>query len=58
MSLTIPGVALVIQNSLLNLLYYDLFYTEEWMPQVWKLMGYEEDDDEQLLNEKFSENGF
>jgi hypothetical protein len=28
------------------------------MPQVWKLMGYEEDDDEQLLNEKFSENGF
>ena len=57
-SITIPGVALVIQNTLLNLLYFDLLYTEEWMPQIWEKMGYVDDDEEDLLNEKFEENGF
>lgn len=58
-SITIPGVALVIQNTLLNLLYFDLLYTEEWMPQIWEKMGYVDDDEEEdLLNEKFEENGF
>ncbi len=57
-SITIPGVALVIQNTLINFLYFDLLYTEEWMPQIWEKMGYVDDDEEDLLNEKFKENGF
>ncbi len=57
-SITIPGVALVIQNTLLNLLYFDLLYTEEWLPQILEKMGYVDDDEEDILNEKFKENGF
>jgi hypothetical protein len=41
--MNIPGMALVIQNTLLNLLYFDLLFTEEWMPDVLNYFGLDYD---------------
>jgi hypothetical protein len=42
-SIPIPGVASLIQNTLLKLIYFDLLYTEEWMPQFMSYLGFDFD---------------
>lgn len=38
-SMTIPGVAQVIAQVLLNLIYFDILYTEEWLPLFLASLG-------------------
>jgi hypothetical protein len=52
----IPGIVQLMQAAFLNLLYFDIFYTEEWLPLIFPLdpLG----NDETGLNEYFEDNGF
>ena len=33
------GVPQIIQSVLIKLIYFDIFYTERWMPELMKSMG-------------------
>jgi hypothetical protein len=33
-SISVPGVAQMIQQVLLNLIYFDILYTELWFPEL------------------------
>jgi hypothetical protein len=55
-SMPVPGVVQLMQAAFMNLLFFDIFYTEEWLPFLFPLdpLG----NDETGLNEYFDDNGF
>jgi hypothetical protein len=55
-SLPVPGIVQLMQAVFLNLLYFDIFYTEKWLPQMFQFDPFE--DEESGLNEYFEDNGF
>jgi hypothetical protein len=55
-SLPVPGIVQLMQAVFLNLLYFDIFYTEKWLPQMFQVDLFEEE--ESGLNEYFEDNGF
>jgi hypothetical protein len=46
-------------NALLNLIYFDLLYTEEWMPYFMSYLGFDFNIEGDIpINAYFEENGF
>lgn len=58
--LPIPGILSKIQLVLLKLIYFDILYTEMWMPQLMESIGldYQNLENDEALNIVFSENGY
>jgi hypothetical protein len=55
----VPGIAQLLQHIFLNLIYMDVFQTNDWLPQLF--LSSADDLDEDLsdpLNPFFDENGF
>lgn len=57
-SITVPGVAQMIQQVLLNLIYFDILYTELWFPELLATLKIKLDQEDKGLNNFFEENGF
>ena len=38
-SIMIPGLPNIIMSVILKLIYFDIFYTERWLPQIMKEVG-------------------
>ncbi len=57
-SMSIPGVAQVIAQVLLNLIYFDILYTEEWFPSFLRSLGIVQDQEDEAINIYFEDNGF
>ncbi len=57
-SMSIPGVAQVIAQVLLNLIYFDILYTEEWLPSFLVSLGIIQDPNDEAINIYFEDNGF
>jgi hypothetical protein len=59
-AVTIPGLPSTIQHVLFKLIFFDILFTEMWLPQL--LLGFgldiENIDDDKSVNLYFSENGF
>jgi hypothetical protein len=55
-SMSVPGVVQLMQGVFLNFVYFDLFYTEKWLPLIIPEAALS--DDEEGLNVYFEENGF
>jgi hypothetical protein len=58
-SMPVPGIAQLLQHIFLNLIYMDVFQTNDWLPQLF--LSSADDFDEDLsdpLNHFFDENGF
>lgn len=58
-SISVPGIAQIIQQVLVNFIYLDLLVMEKWMPQVldW-INGDRSQINDEPLNDFFDENGF
>jgi hypothetical protein len=54
----VPGVAQLIQQVLVNFIYFDILYTEMWSPKLFKIMKLKVDTEDEPLNIYFSENGY
>jgi hypothetical protein len=60
-SLSIPGLPQLIQSVLLKFIYFDILYTELWLPQFMAGIGLGDLDDvsnDDALNSIFADNGF
>ena len=59
-SITVPGVAKIVQSALLNFIYLDLLQTDKWLtPLLFPDKASTSDAfDDQPLNAYFDENGF
>jgi hypothetical protein len=59
-SLSIVGMPALIQAVLFKLIYFDILYTELWLPQFMSKLGLNFDSvaDDQPVNVVFEENGF
>jgi len=59
-SLSIVGIPALIQAVLIKLIYFDILYTEMWLPQFMNKLGLNFDsiEDDQPVNVFFEENGF
>ncbi len=57
-SMSIPGVASIISDVLINLIYFDILFTERWFPQFMESMNFEFDFNDQAINTYFEQNGF
>jgi hypothetical protein len=57
-SISVPGVAQMIQQVLLNLIYFDILYTELWFPELLARLSIKMDQEDKGLNSYFEENGF
>ncbi len=59
-SLSIGGMPAVIQAVLIKLIYFDILYTELWLPQFMEKLGFNFDSiaDDSPVNVFFEENGF
>ena len=60
-SLSIPGLPQLIQSVLLKFIYFDILYTELWLPQFMVVIGLGDLDDvsnDDALNSIFADNGF
>ena len=57
-SISVPGVAQMIQQVLLNLIYFDILYTEKWFPDLLASLKIKLDQEDKGLNSFFEENGF
>ena len=55
--MSVPGLAQIFMQLFLNLIYVDLLMTDRWLLPFFYKKG-EVDDDTQVMNEYFSENGF
>ena len=56
-SMSVPGIAQLIQQVFLNLIYVDLLWAEYWLPQLFTQEG-EGESNTFGLNRYFEENGF
>jgi hypothetical protein len=59
-SLSIVGMPALIQAVLFKLIYFDILYTELWLPQFMSKLGLNFDSvaNDQPVNVVFEENGF
>jgi hypothetical protein len=59
-SLSIVGIPALIQAVLVKLIYFDILYTEMWLPQFMNQLGLNFDSvlDDKPVNLLFEENGF
>jgi hypothetical protein len=59
-SVPIPGIPSTIQSVLIKFIYFDILYTEMWMPGFMAHIGLntESIDDDEPVNMFFDENGF
>jgi hypothetical protein len=57
-SMSVPGIAQNIQLVLLNLVYFDILFTEDWFPQFMEYLHFDLNFEDQPLNSYFAENGF
>ena len=55
-SMSVPGIVQIMQTAFLNLLYFDIFYSEKWLPYMFPVDVSE--NEEFGLNEYFEDNGF
>ncbi len=53
-----PGVARYIGVALMNIIYFDLLYTEEWIPYVYERLGINSNNEDEPLNKYFANNGY
>jgi len=56
-SIAVPGIAQLIQQVFLNLIYVDLLWAEYWLPQLFSQEG-ESESKTGGLNRYFEDNGF
>jgi hypothetical protein len=56
-SMNVPGVVQLLQSVLINMIFMDLFFTEQWLPKIFYGEGFEEEDN-QPLNDYIGENGY
>jgi hypothetical protein len=58
-SIPIPGVASLLLKALLNLIYFDLLYTEEWINKFMSNIGFDFNiEDDRPINAYFEDFGF
>ncbi len=62
-AITVPGVAQMIQVLLINLIQFDILFTEKWLPQFFEIMklDFNFDDESEETNDDvdyLKENGF
>jgi hypothetical protein len=57
LSISVPGIAQILQQVIVNFIYLDLFMMEKWMPFVLEWINGKEFFDKPL-NDYFDENGF
>ena len=59
-SVAILGYPQLMQSVLIKLIFFDIFYTEHWMPSMMKGIGLDFDriENDDPMNLQFSENGF
>lgn len=56
--MSIPGVAQIIAQVFLNLIYFDIMFTEEWLPSFLAKMGMPQDPNDKAISVYFDDNGF
>jgi hypothetical protein len=49
-SMSVPSVAQTMQQALLNLVFFDIFFTEKWLPTLLLKLGLDPNFYEQPLN--------
>jgi hypothetical protein len=54
----VPGLAKMIQNVILNLIQFDILYTEYWMPLLFEQLDLNSEKNKEPLNSFFYENGY
>jgi hypothetical protein len=59
-SVPIPGIPSTIQSVLIKFIYFDILYTEMWMPDFMENIGLNTEtiNDDEAVNMFFDENGF
>ena len=57
-SMSVPGVAMMISGALINLIYFDILYTERWFPDFMESIKFDFNIDDHPLNVYFDQNGF
>jgi hypothetical protein len=59
-AISIPGIPSIIQSVLIKLIYFDILYTEMWMPHFMSEIGLDLDtiDNDEAVNLQFSDSGF
>ena len=57
-SMSVPGVASIISEVLINLIYFDILFTEKWFPQFMESMNFDFDANDISINTYFDQNGF
>lgn len=56
--MSVPGVATMISDVLLNLIYIDILYTEKWFPQLLEYLRFDLNFQDKPINSYFNQNGF
>jgi hypothetical protein len=59
-AVSITGVPKIILSVIYKFIYFDIFYTEQWMPDMMKNLGLDFDliENDEPMNLEFSQNGF
>lgn len=59
-AVSITGVPKIILSVIYKFIYFDIFYTERWMPDMMKNLGLDFDliENDEPMNLEFSQNGF
>jgi len=57
-SMSVPGVAQMIQVVLINFIYFDILFTEYWFPEFMDTIKLDLNFEDHPLNSYFEENGF
>jgi hypothetical protein len=57
-SMSVPGVAMMVSGALINLIYFDILYTERWFPDFMESIKFDFNIDDHPLNVYFDQNGF
>ena len=57
-SMAVPGIVQLMLQVLVNFLYFDLLYTDLWLPYMFSPGDYEVTSDDLSLNDYFYDNGF
>jgi hypothetical protein len=57
-SMSVPGIASMISGVLINLIYFDILYTEKWFPDFMESIKFVVNTDDHPINVYFDQNGF
>ena len=52
-SMSVPGVAMMVSGALINLIYFDILYTERWFPDFMESIKFDFNIDDHPLNVYF-----